>query len=331
MISSKERWSVVRMPRKKKSPNAEQTKQAPEAEPQEQPGQRYDSTFKEWVNRQPAAILPLLLIGAVYLTHLDVERIKPVMRVDRVFKVLYKGIEVIFHIEFETGADPHILTRVRAYNALLQHEFQLPVISMIIYPFKAKLPESPYRVLIGEEEWNKMKFLVVPLFEANAVEYVKKHLISFYPILPAMQGVDEEMIEQIMKELAEFYGEDTGSLSEQFVAMRLILDRTTTIPEREKQKIRRRLMEYDPLWEENPRIRAERARSEAIGETRGELEASRRAVLTVVKRRFPSLAELAQQKVEQINKPDVLDYLIGEVAAAPDEDVARWVLRPIAA
>ena len=38
------------------------------------------------------------------------------MRVDRVFKVLYKGIEVIFHIEFETGSDPHILTRARAYN-----------------------------------------------------------------------------------------------------------------------------------------------------------------------------------------------------------------------
>ena len=64
------------MPRKKKSPNSEQTTQSQEAEPQEQPGQRYDSTFKDWVNRQPAVILPLLLIGAVYLTHLDVERIQ---------------------------------------------------------------------------------------------------------------------------------------------------------------------------------------------------------------------------------------------------------------
>ncbi len=310
------------MPRKKKSPNSEQTTQSQEAEQQEQPGQRYDSTFKDWVNKQPAVILPLLLLGAVYLTHLDVERIKPVMRVDRVFKVLYKGIEVIFHIEFETGSDPHILTRVRAYNALLHHEFQLPVISMIVYPFKTTLPKSPYRVLIGEEEWNKMKFLVMPLFEHNAIEYVEKHLISFYPVLPAMRGVNEELVERVMKELAEFYGEDTGSLSERFVAMRLILDRTTTISEKEKQKIRRRLMEYDPLWEENPRIREDRVRSKAEG--------LRSAVVTVVKVRFPELAELAQQKVAQINQPETLNLLLEQIAAAPDEQFVRQLLHPIA-
>ena len=48
-------------------------------------------------------------------------------------------------------------------------------------------------------------------------------------------------------------------------------------------------MEYDPLWEENPRIKEDRVRSEAEG--------LRSAVVTVVRVRFPELAELAQQKV----------------------------------
>src|SRR5437764_508633 len=128
---------------------------------------------------------------------------------------------------------------------------------------------------------------------------------------PVMRRVNEELVERVMKELAEFYGEDTGSLSEQFVAMRLILDRTTTIRERQKQKIRRRLMEYDPLWEENPRIKEDRARSRADG--------LRSAVVTVVKAQFPELAELAQQKVAQINQPETLNLLLEQIAVAPDE------------
>jgi hypothetical protein len=90
-------------------------------------------------------------------------------------------------------------------------------------------------------------------------------------------------------------------------------------------------MQYDPLWEENPRIQEDRAKSRAEGKTEGELLASRRAVITIVKKRFPTLEELAQQKVAEITKPDVLDYLIEEVVTAPDEQVARWLLRPRAA
>jgi hypothetical protein len=80
---------------------------------------------------------------------------------------------------------------------------------------------------------------------------------------------------------------------------------------------------YDPLWDEHPKVKKIQAESEARG--------LRNAIVTIVKTRFPDLTELAQQKAAQIDQPEVLNYLIEQVTAAPDEEVMRWILRPSAA
>ena len=84
---------------------------------------------------------------------------------------------------------------------------------------------------------------------------------------------------------------------------------------------------YDPLWENHPKVKKIRAESKA----EGEIQTAQRDVVTVVKARFPALVELAQEKVAQINNPDVLNYLLEEVSAASNENIARWLLRPPAA
>ena len=101
---------------------------------------------------------------------------------------------------------------------------------------------------------------------------------------------------------------------------------------------------YDPLWEDHPKVKKIRAESEEKGRVKGraegrtegrnegrnegELRASQKILVNVVKAWFPALAELARQKASQINKPDVLTYLIEQVSTAPDETVARWLLSP---
>jgi hypothetical protein len=148
-----------------------------------------------------------------------------------------------------------------------------------------------------------------------------------YPLLPTMQGVDHRVIGQAMDELAELYREDEVTLSQQFVWMELLLKRTDTIPPQEKYKIQERLNMYDPLWEEHPRVKKIRAESRAEGEIR----ALQSAVVTIVKARFPTLAELAQQKVTQINNSGALDLLLKQISTAPDEDMVRFLLSPSAA
>jgi len=87
---------------------------------------------------------------------------------------------------------------------------------------------------------------------------------------------------------------------------------------------------YDPLWEENSKVRRMRAESEAKGEAKGRAEGEAKglqmALVSAVKVRFPELTELAQQTVVQINDTTGLDMLLKHVITAPDERTARWLL-----
>ncbi len=137
------------------------------------------------------------------------------------------------------------------------------------------------------------------------------------------QPYNTDLIAQAMAELAELYREDEVSLSQQLVWMELLLERTDTISSLEKVKIQEKIKMYDPLWEEHPKVKKIREESEVKGLQRG--------ITSLIKVRFPNLADLAQKEIPQIHNPDVLNRLIEEIAGAPDEAVARYILHPSAA
>ena len=109
--------------------------------------------------------------------------------------------------------------------------------------------------------------------------------------------------------------------------MNLLLERTETISPQEKYKIQERLNMYEPLWEEHPKVKKIQAESRAEGEIR----ALQSAVVTIVKARFPDLAEPAQQKVAKINNSGALNLLFEQISTAPDEKMVRFLLSPSAA
>jgi hypothetical protein len=130
--------------------------------------QPYDTTLKTWVKENPKEILPVLLPGAIFQEAVDVERIKPTMRTDRVFKVWYCGTLHILHIEFESGSDTNMPARLNAYNAILYLEYGLPVISIIVYPFRTTMATSPFEVESGDEKLVTFRFKTLPLFTQEA-------------------------------------------------------------------------------------------------------------------------------------------------------------------
>ena len=130
------------------------------------------------------------------------------------------------------------------------------------------------------------------------------------------------MLVQAMAELAELYREDSVSLSQQFVWMNLLLERSDTIDLEEKQKMRERLKMYDPLWEEHPKVKKIRAESKA----EGKVETLQKTLVHIVKVRFPDLADFAQQQVTRFNEPVALDLLLDQVLIAPDEVTVRFLL-----
>jgi hypothetical protein len=253
------------------------------------------------------------------------------MRADKVFKVIYNGEDAILEIEFESGTDSDLPSRLLIYNAVLYQEHKLPVITMVVYPFRVTLAESPLQVAIGATKIFTFHFHMLPLFQLDAEQFVRDHVVCMYPLLPTMQGVHHEMIKQVTDELVALYREDEVTLADQLVWMSLLLERTDTIPLQEKSEIERQLHMYDQLWEESPRIRQERARSRAEGKAEGELQMARRMFVNIVSARFPALGELAKQQAAKIDNPAALDILAQKVVIAPDENIARLLVSPTAA
>ena len=294
----------------------------------------FDSTLKELVQQQASTILPVLLRGATYVETLDVERIRPTMHVDRVYKIIYRRQEHILHLEFESGADNDLPARLHTYHAILYQDYHLPVISMIIYPFRVAMAASPWREMSGDEEIVSFRFRVLPLFTLDAEYYLREHLACMYPLLPTMQNVNREMIGQALDELVALYRDDEVTLAQQFAWMEILLERASMVPPQEKDEIQRRLSMYDKLWEEHPRVKKikaevreekKRARMEGLAEgraeglaeiqaekerIRAELQAEREQILAQIQvekeRLARQVAEQARQVTEQAIEQRVL-------------------------
>ena len=249
------------------------------------------------------------------------------MRADKVFKVIIEDKEHIVDIEFESGTDSKMASRLLVYNSVLHHDYQLPVVSIIVYPFRTVMAKSPLQIIGTQGRIITFEFITLPLFLEDAERYVREHIVSMYPLIPTMKGANHYLIKQIMVELTEMYREDEVTLSQQFIWLKLLLERTDTIKLQEKKKIRKELSMYDKLWEESPTVQKMRAESKA----EGAVEALQKAIVHVVKARFPELEELAQQQVIHLNNPAVLDVFVQHVSTAPDENMARWLLKSIAA
>src|SRR5690242_17811390 len=128
--------------------------QKPESEPEQKwkQSQPYDSSTKGILHKYGPDLIPYLLPGATYLETLNIEVVRPTMRADRVYRVIYRGREHILHLEFQTSYDRHLPARLLTYNSILYQDYKLPVITVVIYTFETTLAISPLVISSDEEE-----------------------------------------------------------------------------------------------------------------------------------------------------------------------------------
>lgn len=179
---------------------------------------------------------------------------------------------------------------------------------------------------------------------------MQEHITCMYPLLPAMKGANVEMIVQAMEELSILYNGNETMLSQEFAWMQVLLERAEIIPAKEKARLGEKLKMYDPLWEEHPRVKKIKAEAKAnakaevaaevaarIAKAEAEAKAEamksqlKRAMVYLVRVRFPELTELAQQSAQQIENPDILGFLLEKIESAENEAEAKAMLRPPAA
>lgn len=313
--------------------------------------QPYDHMLKALVEGQEEQILPRLVAGVKYLATLNIEVLRAPLRVDRVYKVLYEGKIHILHLEFESGSKPFMARRLLEYHAHLYAKYGYPVLSIIVYPFETEMAISPLIVESVGKTLLIFHFETLPLWQHRIEDYLQERAVAMYALLPTMQGANAALLNQAIDEMIQYYQDDTNKLIQELFWMGIILRRADFLPLEDKQTIEERLTMFDDLIENDPKMkkirkdceikgRAEgeakgRAEGEAKGEARGRAagraEGLQVAVMIAVELRFPPLAELAQQKVPQVKKAEVLDLLLQDIKEAPDERVARMLLELVAA
>ena len=310
---------------------AKHTSPEPSA-PHQQP---YDTLLKSLLEGQEKHMLPYFLPGAEYLETLNVEVIRPPLRVDRVYRVKYSGRKAIAHIEFESGSNHDMAARLAEYHTFLHRKYKLPVTSIIVYPFPTTMAVSPLQETLGEEDILLFHFRVFPLWKRQAEHYMQERAVVMYALLPTMEGANASLLHKAIDEMVNYYQNNPAKLAEELRWMGIVLRRVKTLPRSAKREIEERLNMWDDLMERDPKMKKIRKESEAKGEARGEAQGIakglQKAVITVVTLRFPPLTELAQQKVSRIRQPDQLNLLLEQVTSVSDEEAARLLLDGIAA
>src|SRR5450755_1803800 len=104
------------------------------------------------------------------------------------------------------------------------------------------------------------------------------------------------------------------------------LQRTDTLSIVDKCKVQEYLDMFDSLLDESRFVKKKAAEAEAKGLVKGEIKALRQVIIEIVQTRFPSLTELAQQKVVTLSEPKQFHGLTMQIALARDEVAAHDVL-----
>src|SRR5579864_3153587 len=165
--------------------------------------QVYDNVLKRLVEKQAASIIPLLLgpLAPEVIEELNIEVLIPPRRTDRAYKTRSQdGLEVL-DLEFETSASSKIDKRLLIYHAILLEKYELPVTSLLIYPFEEPAVTSPLVETKGSKEVLRFHYQTLYLPNLDARLFVEQGAVPLYGLLPAMSQGSAELLLQAIEEM----------------------------------------------------------------------------------------------------------------------------------
>ncbi|MEO7018663.1 MAG: hypothetical protein ABI234_00745 [Ktedonobacteraceae bacterium] len=265
------------------------------------------------------------------IEELTVEMLIPPRRGDRVYKVFYKGEWHILHCEFESSSNSKMDKRLLVYHVLLWEKYELPIISIIVYPFQVTTVSSPLKERDADGEILSFRYRTVLLWKEDARHYINTQAVPFYGFLPAMDEITDDLLLHAIDDMVNYYRDDQQLLRDELLCFRVLLERAHRLPADEMLRVERRIHMFDPLLEESPWVKGKMAESKARGKTegiaKGELQSTKRIILKIIQNRFPALSTAAEKRVEGMKQIKALDTLIDQLMQASSESEARTALK----
>jgi hypothetical protein len=165
-----------------------------------------DQAMKRLVHLRGPDLLALAVPGAVFKRLLPTEpATEPQLMLDSLLEVEVDAEECLVDFEFQLGIDQTMPRRMFEYGARASIVQQKPVISVVIWleKGKGKIPASPYQMKAGRYKLATWPFLSLELYKLAASATIQSGALGLLPLVPFMQGANEQVVEQAMRRVRE--------------------------------------------------------------------------------------------------------------------------------
>ncbi len=267
-----------------------------------------------------AEVIPEFIPEAAIVIKQNNEIKQENLRADLVYFIHYENELHVLNMELQTSSDSDMAARMLRYHVGLHLDYNLPVISVILYLFETSIPTSPYREMSGQNELLTFHYRVIALWTLEAREYVERRAIGMYTFLPGMKGANVALLKEAIDGMKQRYTQK--QLARHLTRFRTILHRSTMLAEADKQLVEDYMQSYDSLLDSDPYIQ-QKIKQKLV---EGEVQGLQKMALEVIQDQYPALMPSAKEKIILIRKPDLLRLLVKQIYKAPDEKIAQLIL-----
>ena len=217
--------------------------------------------------------------------------------------------------------------RMLEYYGILYRKYKIPIISLIICPFRTSIADPPLVIVDEDGEILIFKYRIARLWKELARKYLEEQKVAVYALLPTMEGANYALLAQALDEMKVHYAGQSRRLAEHVLWFNILLERTDTVSPTDKERLQKKMAELESLLDESSFVQKRRAESFAEGEAKG----LQKAVVTIVENRFPPLVESVKQKISHVQRPDRLQLILKAAFTAPDEKTLQSMIDLLAA
>lgn len=291
----------------------------------------WDNTMRALVRTSPQAFVNLIFPKAHYVKERPQQLKTWRLEVDALLEVEVEEERMLLHLEFQTYNDADMPERLLRYNVLAQGEYNMPVVSCVIYLLRDGLVHKPPLQWLAPTGTHIITFTYMcieigALTRADILATGQEGLLPFIPL--TLDGATRDSVQQMLTTLESTENKELELVG--FAMASLVLMRTN--PE-DWEWLKRRYNIMQDLLRETPIFQMIFAEGRIEGEVKGRIEgilAGRRKTLVhLVNKRFPRLQANAEQQVLHVDDPELLDNLIIDLSIARDEQEAAGILQSL--
>lgn len=261
----------------------------------------WDNIMKRMVAANPQHFLNWLTPGAQLVRELSPLLKTRDLEADGLYVILWYGIEMILHLEFQRRGDKEMGKRLWEYNATVSISSDLPVYSLVIYLRKErKMVEAPYiQRLPNGRPVHAFFYEAVKLWELPAELFFQPGLEGLLPLVTlAQDGKRREVVDEMIRRLIASSKTDLLTFAYTFAAL-----------------VFTRADDHDWLTERFAMYKKELEDSWAYQNILrdGIEQGIHHTLISYLEVRYPMLVELAQEQTGQIKDADALRQVVTKV------------------